>query len=287
MNQCILCKRSDLIHLTKVKKTIIYECPQCQLGITSRVTTTKKKLYGSTRFYSPAAVRKNMDNYVEKFERVIERMSMFVSGGKVLDVGGGFGLFSDLISREKHLKVTMIEPHLKPFFLNQNRRVTILKKKFMDFRGRRGSYSAITFLDVLEHFKDPVEILKKANVLLKDKGYVVVLLPNYQSTMRLFSNNWPWWMVEDHYFHFSRQSLKKIFGISGFKMVYLESFENTTDFWLSLQGNFIHIHNSYMRKLLKAISLPPLFIGYLLLRPVLWRLYNGGLLLAIAQKSET
>lgn len=284
MNQCILCKRSDLILLAKVKKTAIYECPHCQLGITSQVTTSKKKLYGSTQYYSPAAVRKNMDNYVEKFERVIERMSMFVSEGKVLDVGGGFGLFSDLISREKHLKVTMIEPHLKPFFLKNNKQVTFFKKKFMNYRGRRGSYVAITFLDVLEHFKYPVETLRKTSVLLKEKGYVVVLLPNYQSTMRLLSNNWPWWMVEDHYFHFSRQSLKKIFGISGFKMVYLESFENKSDFWLSLQGNFRQIQNSSLRKLLKAFTLPPLFIGYLLLRPVLWRMYNGGLLLAIAQK---
>ena len=284
MNQCILCKRSDLIHLAWVKKTLIYECSRCQLGISSKLITTKKILYGTSRFYSPVAVRKNIDNYVEKFERVIERMSMFVSEGNILDVGGGFGLFSDLISREKHLKVTMIEPHLKPFFLEGNKRVTWVKKQFMNFRGRRGTYSAITFLDVLEHFKDPLEVLHKTRILLKEKGYVVVLLPNYQSTMRLLSNNWPWWMLEDHYFHFSRQSLKKIFDISGFRLVYLESFENRNDFWLSLQGNYKWIQNIYFRKLLKILTIPALFIGYLILRPLLWRLYNGGLLLAIAQK---
>ncbi len=270
--------------LTSVKRTIIYECPKCELGATAKIAITKKMLYGSSKFYSFVAVKKNINNYVEKYERVVERMSMFVTGGSVLDVGGGFGLFSSLLSKEKLFKVTMLEPHLKPFFLENVKHVKWIKKTFLKFRGRRGTYSAITFLDVLEHFKDPLIALDLARELLKNRGHIIVLVPNYKSAMRALSKDWPWWMVEDHYFHFSRQSLKKILDKSGFKLLYLESFENKKDFWTSLQGNYATVNSRILRKIVKASILPFIFITYLVLRPLLWRSYNGGLLLAIAQK---
>lgn len=270
--------------LCEVKRTQIYECPHCELGATSKVTGTKKKLYKSTKFYSPSAATKNIDNYIAKYERVIERLNMYVSGGNVLDVGGGYGLFASLLSRDKSFKVTVLEPNLKPLLLHKESKVRWLKKEFKKFRGKRRSYSIITFLDVLEHFREPVVALHKARELLKLGGYVVLLVPNYKSTMRLLSKSWPWWMVEDHYYHYSRSSIKKILAQTGFRLKYLESFENAKDFWLSLQGNYASIKIAIVRKIVKAIVLTIIFFIYLLLRPILWRLYNGGLLLVIAQK---
>lgn len=284
MKRCILCKRSLFVNVTYVGRNEIYECPTCELAVTSKVTGTKKKLYGTSKFYSPLAAKANIDKYVAKYERVIERMSMFVGNGKVLDVGGGFGLFSALLSKEKSFKVTVLEPNLKPFFIEKFKGVKWIKRAFSKFRGRRRMYSAITFLDVLEHFKDPVMALHKSRELLKFNGYVVILVPNYKSTMRALSRSWPWWMVEDHHFHFSRISLKRILAQTGFRLRYLESFEDRTDFWLSLQGNYGKVKPHYLRKMIKILTLPLIFVIYLVLRPLLWKLYNGGLLLAIAQK---
>ncbi len=284
LKKCILCKRPISKLVTLVYKVKIEECPHCELAVTSKVTGTKKKLYGTSRFYSFKSAQANVNKHLLKYEKVIERMSMFVSDGKVLDVGGGFGLFSALLSKEKHFSVTVLEPNLRPFYLDTVKGVNLIKTSFLKFRGRKKTYSAITFLDVLEHFKDPVQALHKTRELLKHGGYVVVLVPNYKSTMRVLSRNWPWWMIEDHYFHFSRTSLKRILAQTGFRLKYLESFEDKKDFWLSLSGNFEKIKPTYVRKLIKALTLPLIFIIYLILRPLLWKIYNGGLLLAIAQK---
>jgi len=284
VKRCILCKRSTFVNVTHVGHIKIYECPHCELAVTSKVIGTKKKLYGTTKFYSPLFAKANIDKYVRKYELVIERMSMFINDGNVLDVGGGYGLFSALLSKQKLFKVTLLEPNLKPFFLDKFKKVKWVKRTFARFRGRRRMYSAVTFLDVLEHFKDPVATLHKTREILKINGYVVILVPNYKSTMRLLSSNWPWWMVEDHYFHFSRPSLKRILAQTGFRLKYLESFEDRTDFWLSLNSNYTKLKPTIVRKLIKALTLPLIFAIYLALRPLLWKLYNGGLLLAIAQK---
>jgi len=270
--------------VARIGRIKIYECPHCELSVTSKVTGTKRKLYGTTKFYSALSANERFVESVHKYERVIERMSMFVNDGKVLDVGGGFGLFSALLSKQKLFNVTLLEPNLKPIFLERAKKVSWVKRTFMKFRGRRRVYSAVTFLDVLEHFKDPINALHKTRELLKLNGYVVILVPNYKSTMRVLSPNWPWWMVQDHYFHFSRTSLKNILAQTGFRLKYLESFENKTDFWLSLSGNYTKIKSPFARKLIKALTLPLIFFLYLILRPLLWKLYNGGLLLAIAQK---
>lgn len=282
--RCILCKRSLTQKVVVVNKVKIYECRHCELAVTSKVTGTKKKLYGTSRYYSSKSAQANINKYVSKYEKVIERMSMFVDEGRLLDVGGGFGLFSALLSKEKLFDITVLEPNLKPFYLETAKGVNLIKKSFFKFRGRKRTYSVITYLDVLEHFKDPVSALHKTRELLKLAGYVVILVPNYKSTMRVLSRSWPWWMIEDHYFHFSRSSLKGILAQTGFRLKYLESFEDRKDFWLSLSGNFENIRPRYARKLIKFLTLPLVFVIYLALRPLLWKLYNGGLLLAIAQK---
>ena len=282
--RCILCKRAQFVSVTHIGINEIYECPHYPLAITTKVTGTKTKLYRTTKFYSPKSAAENVDKYIAKYERVIERLSMFASEGKVLDVGGGYGLFAALLSKEKSFSVTTLEPNLKPFFLEKLKRVKWYKKTFSKFRGRKRTYSAITFLDVLEHFKDPAAALHKSRELLKLSGYVVILVPNYKSTMRALSKNWPWWMVEDHHFHFSRVSLKRILAQTGFRLKYLESFEDKKDFWLSLSGNYAKVKPAFARKLLKVLTLPIIFGIYLAMRPLLWKLYNGGLLLAIAQK---
>lgn len=284
MKRCILCKRADFVSVARVRGNKIFECLYCKLAVTTKVTGTKRKLYGTEKFYSPALAKANVDKYAAKYERVIERMRMFVNNGKVLDVGGGYGLFSALLSKQKSFKVTVLEPNLKPLFLEKPNKIKWTKRSFFKFRGIRRMYSVITFLDVLEHFKDPVSALHKTRELLKLNGYVVILVPNYKSTMQALSRNWPWWMVEDHYFHFSRTSLKRILAQTGFRLKYLESFEDRTDFWLSISGNYVKLKPAFTRKIVKALTLPLVFSIYLVLRPLLWKLYNGGLLLAIAQK---
>ena len=282
--KCLLCNQSDLAVLYKNKKTAVLECRNCGLGITKKTTASSHELYKTKKYYSLAYYKKQIDKQSAKFEYLIEKIRMFINEGKVLDVGGGFGLFSALLSVDKQFNITMLEPNFRPHFLERIKNVNHLKKPFLKFKGRKQQYGLITFLDALEHFKNPVEVLARAHHLLKRKGFVAILLPNYKSAMRYSSENWSWWMLEDHQFHFSRNSMKKLLGQTGFAIVYMDTFESLQDFWLNLQGNASFVRDPSLRKLAKAFLLGPFFGLYLLLRPLVWYLKAGGLLFVIAQK---
>jgi 2-polyprenyl-3-methyl-5-hydroxy-6-metoxy-1,4-benzoquinol methylase len=56
----------------------------------------------------------------------------------------------------------------------------------LDLKGALGrTFDVILFLDILEHLKDPLSVLRNALSLLSDRGYVVISLPNVaHSAMR-------------------------------------------------------------------------------------------------------
>ncbi len=282
--RCPLCHAPLSSVLHTVKRIPIYECGTCAIGVSSRTSKTKTSLYNSNQYYSFSIAQNRIEKYLWKFERILLVLRAYVKSGTILDVGTGFGLFPRLLSTHKSYSVIGLEPHLKPLFVERNQRVTIIKKPFMRYHRKPRSLTAVTMFDVLEHFSDPIVVLKKAYGLLKKNGYIFLLVPNYQSVMRHLSQNWPWWMIEDHYVHFSRASLKKALRISGFQVEYIESFEHTDDVWIQMRGRFQHIHNPVLRKGLKLFTLAPLYGLYLMFRPLIWRLYGGGLLFVVAKK---
>jgi len=100
-------------------------------------------------------------------------------------------------------------------------------------------------MDVLEHFKDPVANLKKAKLLLKEDGILVIQTPNYKSLMARICKDWAWWMIEDHKFFFSPKSLKKILNKSEFETESFKTYEDWEDFKKNLDGNFMEIKSVF------------------------------------------
>ncbi len=282
--RCPLCHTPLTSVLHTVKRISIYECTSCKIGVSSRTLKSKTVLYNSTQYYSFSVAQNRIEKYLWKFERLLLVLRAYVRSGTILDVGTGFGLFPRLLSAHKNYSVIGLEPHLKPLFVEHNQGVTIVKKPFMRYHRKARSLTAVTMFDVLEHFSDPVAVLKKAHGMLKKNGYIFLLVPNYQSVMRYLSKKWPWWMIEDHYVHFSRASLKKALRISGFQVEYIETFEHKDDVWIQIRSRFQTIRNPVLRKGLKAITLAPLYALYLVFRPLIWRLYGGGLLFIAAKK---
>ena len=112
-----------------------------------------------------------------------------------------------LAKENSKFHVEIIEPNLETYFINKNniKSHRIKLENFIQNTKRR--YDVIVLLDVLEHFENPEKIIEGIKVLLKDKGLVVVSLPNYKSLMAYLSKSWAWWMVEDHKYHFSPNSI--------------------------------------------------------------------------------
>lgn len=284
--RCPLCHAHARSVLVTIRRTRVFECTDCEIGISERTIATKRQLYHTKKHYSFTNAQATLEKYLWKFERILLVLRAYVTSGRIVDVGSGFGLFPKLLATNPRYKVTALEPYLTLQFLKNDRRVEIRKSTFRNYTGTPRSLAAITFLDVLEHFPDPRIQLQKANRLLKRNGYVFILAPNYKSVMRSYADRWAWWMLEDHHVHFSHRSLKKALTLSGFKLVYLDTFEHPQDMWLQLKSNFGSIGNPMIRRLVKGAVVPLMYLAYLLLRPLIWRMYGGGLLFAVARKKH-
>jgi SAM-dependent methyltransferase len=83
-----------------------------------------------------------------------------------------------------------------------------------------GNIDAVVMWHSLEHFIEPVNILRKLSDLLNPGGYLFVRVPAFDSVWRsLFGNRWIWFQPENHYFHYNINSLIVTLQKSGFEVV--------------------------------------------------------------------
>lgn len=74
------------------------------------------------------------------------------------------------------------------------------------------SFDFIVFWDVLEHVKDPINIMQEVTRLLKPNGHVVVISPDFECVYsRVFKQFWWALLFDQHLYHFSRKTLSQLF----------------------------------------------------------------------------
>lgn len=118
-------------------------------------------------------------------------------GGRVLDVGAGFGSFV-LLARDRGFDAigTDIAPYDVGFARRRLSRLRptddpaaiYLDKGIFDAALRGAAFDAITFWNVLEHIADNRPVLRRAAELLSPGGAIYVVCPNYAA-----------WRPEAHY----------------------------------------------------------------------------------------
>lgn len=285
-DKCIICHRSALKLWKKVDRTKIYACTNCLLGITEKKTIKRGVLYASEGLYNLESYRGREGVQEKKFDEIILIIRSFLREGDILEVGAGHGLFARMLQKNKRYRTHVVEPNLRLVYLNKvKHRVKSYKKTYEEFlKTNKKKFKLVIFMDVLEHFKNPKAILEKTRKILDRKGLVLILLPNYKSLMANMSKNWPWWMVEDHKFHFSPRSLERLAQVTGYEVRYLSTFENFHDFRKSLDGNFTHIKNKFKRRFEKLVFYLGFFPLYFALRKLIWLAGRGGLICMVAQK---
>ncbi|MDQ3076068.1 MAG: class I SAM-dependent methyltransferase [bacterium] len=135
----------------------------------------------------------------------------------VLDFGCGNG---DLLRalKELNLIVSGVEfedsvlQNLKLEFGDNNIKNV---KDILDFQHK--SFDVIVLSHVIEHLLNPSEVLKSLNLLLKDKGTMIILTPNIESLgHKVFGSKWRGLEVPRHRFLFSVKSLEKILRNNSF-----------------------------------------------------------------------
>lgn len=151
---------------------------------------------------------------------------------RVLDVGTATGYVAKVLS-ERGCAVTGIE--LNAGAAKQAEefcdRVIVGDVESLDLGAELGedSFDAILFGDVLEHLKDPREVLRRFEPFLRPEGYVVASIPNIaHGSVRLalmqgrFEYRQLGLLDDTHLRFFTRDSVEQLFNEAGFMVGELE-----------------------------------------------------------------
>ena len=142
-------------------------------------------------------------------------ISKHVSRGTMLDYGCGTGMFLKTCG-DAGWKAFGFEPDPDARRLAEEKGLSVADSKpaLSD-----QSYDIITLWHVLEHVTDLEETLQFFSKNIKEKGRLIIAVPNYTSAdAEMYKEFWAGYDVPRHIYHFEINSLQKLLGNHGFSL---------------------------------------------------------------------
>ncbi len=194
MISCPLCSNTDhrpfpIYYKLKEKRFEAKQCKNCEfVFLDPRPSSEDMSLMYSDEYflhdgadfgahsptdYETAAIRGSV-----KFPEVLGWIKKFKGSGKFFEIGCGMGYFLNYV-RKQGYDVEGIEyaalgtkTCVEKFGLN------VHQSSFEEYKVKPDTYDVVFMGDVLEHLINPLEMLQKANEMLKAAGVVAVEVPS-------------------------------------------------------------------------------------------------------------
>ncbi len=162
--------------------------------------------------------RKETDNW--EFKEIVSILSPKI-GERILDVGCGTGEFCHLLKDGYGVSPEGIDINEKALDIASSYYPDIPFRNIEFDKLREETYNAVTMIEVIEHLKDPLDILLSLRESMKNRGRIVVSTPNRLAVMhRIKSAITGRDFLYDplHVQIFSPKGLASIFERAGFKI---------------------------------------------------------------------
>lgn len=194
-----------------------YDCYQ-----TDPIPTTLEKYYESADYIS------HSDNAETAMERIYQRAKRINLNhklglvkrycrqeGVLMDIGAGTGDFVKH-AQDRGWEAYGVEPNDSARERAHNKGVPVYSRITVQ---KDAIYDAITLWHVLEHLPDLDQEIRTISDTLKPGGWLILAVPNYKSLdAKYYKSNWAAYDVPRHLWHFSRSSIKRLFGQKGFEL---------------------------------------------------------------------
>ena len=190
--------------------------PAYEMLVTSPVPENLKEYYKSEDYISHTDSRKSLIDIVYQFvkrstlRRKLDLINSFNTTTKtILDVGAGTGDFLK-ICVANNWNISGVEPNSDARKISKTKGVLLQKE--LDQLGDK-QYDVITLWHVLEHVENLSSYIFKLKQLISDNGRLLIAVPNYKSyDAKYYKEFWAAYDVPRHLWHFSQQSIQKIFS---------------------------------------------------------------------------
>ena len=163
----------------------------------------------------------------------------------ILDFGAGSGVNLDMLRKHGLVDIHEQNKYARAVIKKERK----IKNLYSTLKIKKNFYDLILLADVIEHVKQPKELLKDLKKFLKKDGHILITVPAYQF---LFSKKDK---VLGHYRRYNKKLLKK--ELSGFKVENISYF-NT---FLCIPIIIMTMLNKFLKRdYIKQVETTPNFI---------------------------
>lgn len=224
--KCYLCGQSEI---EKIEGRVrndesldVLRCKNCSLVFLSSFEHICDCFYEENGMFGGSKIETDRWLQITKNDddRRFNFLKKTVTGKKILDFGCGNGGF---LSRAKASaqKVVGIEVQksLQEFYDQNNLEI------YADIEQVKNKFDLITMFHVLEHIKDPINLLKKLESKLTANGEIIIEIPNSNDALiSIYKNkafmDFTYWSC--HLYLFNEKTLSTIIKKAGYKINYLK-----------------------------------------------------------------
>jgi SAM-dependent methyltransferase len=143
--------------------------------------------------------------------------------GDLLEIGAAAGLFMKAAQRAGW-RVKGVEPMAPAVAFARDRLGLDVVQATLEEAGLKpGSFDAIVMLDTIEHVPNPVDVLTRVRVLLRQRGLLVLTTPNWEALSRhALGEQWAVISAAEHLYLFSEATLTATLKKAGFSWIHYQ-----------------------------------------------------------------
>jgi len=197
----------------------VVRCCSCGLGV---LPVALRAVTEST--YAEAEDPSYLEQAEERIYNADRLLQLLPAGGRLLDVGCACG-FLLVAARQRGFTVQGLEPSLwAAEYARRQFGLPVWQGLLKEAPFEPGSFEAIVLADTIEHLDDPRGAVAIAHRWLVSGGHVLLLTPDFGSLVaRLAGPHW-WGLLDDHYYYFTRSTLRRLLESEGFVVERISAF---------------------------------------------------------------
>jgi len=181
---------------------------------------------------------------------LFDRVEAIIPPARVLDIGCSIGT-ELVVAKERGWDCTGIELSDSSVEIAKSQGLRIIQAELEEVRLPGDSFDMITVNHMLEHVSDPGPFLREVRRILQRKGLLFISVPNVRAwQFFLRRQNYSWTFHDDHFIHFSTDTLALLLQNYGFTILELST-SRWRDFHDGLEAHsfFFKTANNFIEKL--------------------------------------
>lgn len=207
----------------------IEKCSMCGFIFVSNVPnrTVIDKFYKRFDYQDPLSAEKRIR---EDAIRSLKHLSNFVSiNKKFIDLGCGRGYFMD---EARKIGWNPVGIDYSDEVISYAKNVLNLNVLKSDMRAYSSliKYDVVTLNQFIEHFSDPIKVIRKCHRLLQNNGILYLATPNIESILaKVLMDEFDHIIPPEHLGYYSKNTLTKLLNDCGFKVLLVRSWSYPKD----------------------------------------------------------